>query len=192
MDHLMAVAIRLVSGKWKIALLSHLSQGPIRYGKLHRLLPEMSTKVFTQQLRALERDGLICRSQAPEAAKWVDYSITSHGAELWNSLQLLGKWAENFYTQVNADAHRGDASKKRKSPALNHALRDHSWAQRPQTPARHDPAVCAANTVHSQMHVLPALRQHVRGQLVGGGELVRHRNIRLSSKSYPSPGSNGD
>jgi DNA-binding HxlR family transcriptional regulator len=192
MDHLMAVAIRLVSGKWKIALLSHLTQGPIRYGKLHRLLPQMSTKVFTQQLRALERDGLICRSQASEASKWVEYSITSHGAELWNSLQLLGKWAENFYTQGNAQDHRGGASRKRKSPALNHALRGHYSAQRPQTPARHDPTVYAPNTMDSQMHVPPALRQQIRGHLVGGGGLVRHSNIRLPSKSYPSTGSNGN
>jgi DNA-binding HxlR family transcriptional regulator len=175
-----------VSGKWKIALLSHLRQGRIRYGKLHRLLPEMSTKVFTQQLRALEHDGLICRSQGAEAAKWVEYSITSQGAELWNSLELLGKWAENFYVQVNVDESRADASKKRKTSARNHVFGSQPSRQCPQSPARHDPSVGGPKGMHGQMTVLPILRQPIRDPLAGGGELVRGSNIRRRSVTYPS------
>jgi DNA-binding HxlR family transcriptional regulator len=110
MDHLTAVAIRLVSGKWKIALLGHLTGGPIRSRKLHSLIPQMSGKVFTQQLRALERDGLICRTQALKAAKCVEYSITRRGAKLWDSLELLGKWAENFCHQDCGSNNAGNLS----------------------------------------------------------------------------------
>jgi|HubBroStandDraft_2_1064218.scaffolds.fasta_scaffold218423_1 DNA-binding HxlR family transcriptional regulator len=102
MNHQMAGALRLVSGKWKIALLGQLAQGPLRYGRLLRLFPQVSTKVFTQQLRALERDGLISRTQGAESAQWVEYAITSRGTALWISLEPLAKWAEQFHRETTS------------------------------------------------------------------------------------------
>jgi DNA-binding HxlR family transcriptional regulator len=143
MDHLMAVAMRLVSGKWKIALLGQLNGGPLRYGKLHSLIPQMSGKVCTQQLRALERDGLICRTPALKAAKCVEYSITWRGTKLWNSLALFSQWAEHFYDQDKMEDNRGAGSKRQNNPVLSHAIRRPSSMQHPQTTASPDPTNCA-------------------------------------------------
>lgn len=56
----------LINGKWKLLILKVLSQGPVRYGVIKERIPKVSAKVLTQQLRELERDGLIARTVFPE------------------------------------------------------------------------------------------------------------------------------
>ena len=85
-----ANTLNLVSGKWKIHILGQLILGPVRYNKLNRLLPQMSSKVLTQQLHALERDALICREYHGILRRRVNYTITAQGARLWNGLALIG------------------------------------------------------------------------------------------------------
>jgi DNA-binding HxlR family transcriptional regulator len=109
MDDLIASAIGLVSGKWKVSILAHLAHGPIRYSELHRLLPLLSTKVLTQQLRALEGDGLLVRRRDPASPKGIAYLITPRGATLWECLQHVGRWAENHHTARLAAARAGGA-----------------------------------------------------------------------------------
>jgi len=87
--------LNLVSGKWKIQILGQLILGPVRYNKLSRLLPQMSSKVLTQQLQSLERDALIYRAYHDTMGKHVNYAITPLGARLWNSLALIGASEED-------------------------------------------------------------------------------------------------
>ena len=87
--------LNLLSGKWKIQILGQLILGPVRYNKLNRFLPLMSCKVLTQQLQALERDALICRTCHDAVGKHVNYAITPLGARLWNSLALIGASQED-------------------------------------------------------------------------------------------------
>jgi DNA-binding HxlR family transcriptional regulator len=96
-DLALAIAntLNLVSGKWKIQILGQLILGPVRYNKLNRLLPRMSSKVLTQQLQALERDALIQREYHNTMGKHVNYAITPLGARLWNSLALIGTSEED-------------------------------------------------------------------------------------------------
>jgi len=75
-----ANTLNLVSGKWKIHILGQIILGPVRYNKLNRLLPQMSSKVLTQQLQALERDALIYREYHNTMGKHVNYAITPLGA----------------------------------------------------------------------------------------------------------------
>jgi DNA-binding HxlR family transcriptional regulator len=88
---LIARAVNLVSGKWKIAILSALSRGPLRYNALHRLLAVVSTKVLTEQLRGLAEDGLVTRAPGAASMKSFCYEITGDGIELWQRLRLLGQ-----------------------------------------------------------------------------------------------------
>jgi DNA-binding HxlR family transcriptional regulator len=168
MDHLIAAAVRLVSGKWKIALLGQLAGGPIRSSKLHSLIPQMSGKVFTQQVRALERDGLIGRRQALKAAKCVEYSITLRGARLWNSLELLGKWAENFCHQDQVDGDCRSNSKKQNDAALKRTICSPS-----HTPANRTTAVCEPNMVRAPLDGLRHFGSNNAGNLSARALILR-------------------
>jgi DNA-binding HxlR family transcriptional regulator len=90
-----ARTLHLVSGKWKVHILSRLFVAPMRYNDLNRLLPQLSPKVLTQQLHALERDALIYRTYQSVPGKRVNYTITAQGARLWNSLALIEISAED-------------------------------------------------------------------------------------------------
>lgn len=63
----MNLTINILSGKWKIAILWHLSRGTIRFNELQRLLTNITQKTLTMQLRELERDGIIYREVYPES-----------------------------------------------------------------------------------------------------------------------------
>jgi DNA-binding HxlR family transcriptional regulator len=81
-----------IGGKWAVVILAHLKQGPLRYGELRRLMPDITEKMLTQRLRELESDGLVERivhSQVPLA---VSYRMADD--ELRAVLQALYAWGE--------------------------------------------------------------------------------------------------
>ena len=86
--------LELVWGKWKVSILWWLQQGTKRFTELHRLLPGITQKMLTQQLRELEHHGLVRRKVYPEVPPKVEYSITDFGASLKEVLDHLGNWAE--------------------------------------------------------------------------------------------------
>ena len=74
------VTLSLIGGKYKIVILWHLYQkAPVRFNELHRLIPEATTKMFTQQLRELEADGLVERTAYPLLPPWVYFAVTACG-----------------------------------------------------------------------------------------------------------------
>ncbi|MDK2855961.1 MAG: hypothetical protein PWQ86_1174 [Bacillota bacterium] len=82
----------LINGKWKLLILKVLSQGPVRYGAIKERMPEVSAKVLTQQLRELERDGLISRTVFPEVPPRVEYSLTEMGVSIFTVLAEMRRW----------------------------------------------------------------------------------------------------
>ncbi len=77
-----SATIRLIGGKYKALLLWHLTGQTLRFNQLHRLVPEATPKMLTQQLRELEEDGLILRTVYPVVPPHVDYSLTPLGESL--------------------------------------------------------------------------------------------------------------
>ena len=71
-----------LAGKWKVLLVWHLSFQPHRYSGLRALLPGVSEKVLTNQLKELARDGIVKRDDANEIPPRVDYSLTPAGRAL--------------------------------------------------------------------------------------------------------------
>ncbi|HET6501218.1 MAG TPA: helix-turn-helix domain-containing protein [Amycolatopsis sp.] len=88
------LAVEVMGGKWKPVILAHLKEGVHRYGELRRRMPEISEKMLTQQLRELERDGLLSRRSFPEVPPRVEYRLTPDGEGLGPALESLYAWGE--------------------------------------------------------------------------------------------------
>lgn len=88
--------LRVVGGKWKLPLVYYLQQGPKRFSALQKDLPDVTTKMLTQQLRELEKDGVVSRKIYPVIPPKVEYSLTKRGVELAPVLESLTKWGDKM------------------------------------------------------------------------------------------------
>ncbi|PJJ71332.1 DNA-binding HxlR family transcriptional regulator [Diaminobutyricimonas aerilata] len=95
-------AVAVIGGKWKPLILWALSEHPRRTGELRRELTGVSEKVLTQQLRELERDGIVHREVHQEVPPKVVYSLTAKGRELDRALRPLGDWGEEHREAIAA------------------------------------------------------------------------------------------
>ncbi|WP_171974749.1 winged helix-turn-helix transcriptional regulator [Leptolyngbya sp. 'hensonii'] len=89
------VTLKRMGGKWKSVILWWLRQNPKSFGELKHLIPGISSKVLTQQLRELEEDGLVHRENYREVPRRVEYSITPFGATLRPIVELMCEWGKN-------------------------------------------------------------------------------------------------
>jgi DNA-binding HxlR family transcriptional regulator len=88
--------INAVSGKWKVLAIWHLGFHPKRFAELRRLLPGVSEKVLTSQLRQLEADGIVGRTIKHSSPPEVTYSLTSAGEELVEPMSVLCAWGTRY------------------------------------------------------------------------------------------------
>lgn len=94
--------LRVISGKWKPLILYFLAQGgPTRYGELRRAVRDVSDKVLIQQLKELEADGLVKRTDYKEVPPRVDYSLTPLGLSLAQALVPLCDWGTANLAEVS-------------------------------------------------------------------------------------------
>ena len=85
-----------LSGKWKLALLSRLSTGTVRWSTLTHSIPSAAPNVLTRQLRELERDGLVLRIvTAVHSPQVIEYTLSKEGKTLVPMLETLSHWAES-------------------------------------------------------------------------------------------------
>jgi len=89
-----ATALNAIGGKWKTLILWEINAEPRRFGELKRLLPGVSEKVLTQQLREMESDDLIHREVFPGAIQKVEYSVTEYGQTLNAAVLILSQWGK--------------------------------------------------------------------------------------------------
>ena len=82
----------VIAGKWKVLIVWHLAFGTLRFAEIRRLLPGVSEKVLTAQLRQLERDGVLTRHVTPTIPPRVDYSLTAAGGELISIMEAMCRW----------------------------------------------------------------------------------------------------
>jgi DNA-binding HxlR family transcriptional regulator len=88
--------INVLSGKWKGLAVWHLGFGAKRFAELRDLLPGVSEKVLTSQLRQLESDGVVRRRVKPTSPPQVRYSLTKAGGELIPMMSDLCHWATKY------------------------------------------------------------------------------------------------
>lgn len=83
----------LFAGKWKVLILWHLSFRSLRFGEIRDLLPGVSEKVLTAQLRQLERDGLVLRNVTPTKPPRVDYKLSASGEDMIPVMETMCAWS---------------------------------------------------------------------------------------------------
>ncbi|MFD8381077.1 winged helix-turn-helix transcriptional regulator [Streptomyces sp. NPDC059679] len=108
------IAMEVLGGRWKLAILKQLLSGTQRFGELRRALPRITQRMLTRQLRELEADGLVTRTVYREVPPKVEYSLTEVGRSLDDIAGLLDAWGR-WYRGVHAAGVRG--SPGRATPA---------------------------------------------------------------------------
>lgn len=86
--------LELIGGRWKAPILYYLSKGTRRFGQIDTTIAGISRKVLTEQLKELEKDGLIFREYYKEVPPRVEYSLTEFGQSLTQVFNSIVLWAE--------------------------------------------------------------------------------------------------
>lgn len=90
--------IQLIGGKYKAVILWHLMNKTLRYSEIHKLIPKATDKMLAQQLRELEKDGLINREVYPVVPPKTEYSLIEFGKTLTPILDELCNWGGKLFT----------------------------------------------------------------------------------------------
>ena len=91
--------LSVIGGKYKPIILHHLIERTLRFGELRRLVPKVSHKVLTQQLRELESDGVIHREIYPVVPPKTEYSLTPLGRTLIPIIAAMCDWGRDHMNE---------------------------------------------------------------------------------------------
>ncbi|CAM3108026.1 winged helix-turn-helix transcriptional regulator [Filibacter tadaridae] len=94
-------ALGILVGKWKPIILLHLfNEGTQRFSELKRLMPEITQKMLTKQLRELEDEDIVNRVVYPQVPPKVEYSISAYGQSLQPVLAVMHEWGTNHASHI--------------------------------------------------------------------------------------------
>lgn len=91
--------LTLIGDKWKVLILRDLLTGTKRFGELKKSVGNVSQKVLTAQLRAMEESGLLTRTVYAEVPPRVEYTLTELGESLKPILDAMLNWGEEYKAQ---------------------------------------------------------------------------------------------
>ncbi len=86
------VTMHFIGGKWKTVVIWYLRHGKKRFGELKTLIPDITDKMLSIQLKALEQDGLVSRKVYAEVPPRVEYELTEEGETLLPMVESIAKW----------------------------------------------------------------------------------------------------
>ena len=92
--------LTLIGDKWKVLILRDLMPGTKRFGELKKSVGNVSQKVLTAQLRAMEESGLVNRKVYAEVPPRVEYSLTELGKSLKPILDSMWAWGEGYKSSI--------------------------------------------------------------------------------------------
>lgn len=87
---------KVLTGKWALLILYHLSDGPVRFNELQRRLPALTQATLSKQLRSLEGNGLITRTEYPQIPPKVEYNLSDIGHKFKPVLESLESWGKEY------------------------------------------------------------------------------------------------
>lgn len=93
----MELTLDIIGGKWKPILIYHIgNKQKLRYGELDRLIPNLSKRVLSRELKELEEAKLINREEFKEKILRVEYSLTDIGSDVLPVLNTLNDWGHKY------------------------------------------------------------------------------------------------
>ena len=94
-DFPVSTTLKILGGKWKIRIINSLLDGKRRYSELRRLLPAVSEKMLSQELKDLEKNKIVSRKFYPTVPPMVEYSLTEYGKSVKSLIASLNEWGTN-------------------------------------------------------------------------------------------------
>lgn len=95
-----ATTLRLIGNKWKVFIIQRLLERAWRYNELQRSLPGISRKVLTENLKNMELDELIVRTEYPGSPPRVEYSLSACGRSMQPIICAMWKWGKSYQREV--------------------------------------------------------------------------------------------
>ena len=95
-----ATTLQLIGNKWKMLILRNLMGRPWRFNEMLRSIPGISQKVLTDNLRALEHDGIITRTAYPEVPPRVEYALSGLGETMRPIIKAMEAWGTEYQQKV--------------------------------------------------------------------------------------------
>jgi DNA-binding HxlR family transcriptional regulator len=88
----LTAALAAISGKWKLIIIYWLAESPRHFAALRKLMPSISQKVLTQQLRELVADDIVHRAARGKAPAPVTYTLTDYGRSVVPLVEQARLW----------------------------------------------------------------------------------------------------
>src|SRR5690348_4088953 len=108
--------LALMAGKWKPRILWKLYRYQImRYAQFKRMLPGITDKMLTQQLRELEADGLVTRTVYPVVPPKVEYTLSAFGRTLEPVIAAIATWGETHEQEIRSHLEPDNVALQEKS-----------------------------------------------------------------------------
>ncbi len=96
--------LHIMSGKWKGVILYRLLGGKRRFNELKKMMPAITFRTLTLQLRQLEEDGIVARTAYAEVPPRVEYSLTPLGETMRPIIQAMYDWGIEYQkNEVSTD-----------------------------------------------------------------------------------------
>lgn len=97
--------LNMIGGKWKPYILHHLSSSEVmRYGELKRSMPAITHKMLSAQLKELDADGLIIRTEYPQIPPKVEYALSEKGISLIPVFEAMSSWGQAYMPIIEKSA----------------------------------------------------------------------------------------
>jgi len=98
-ENLVEVVLKTMGDRWKLMIIQELMDGTKRFGEIKKELGDITQKVLTSNLRALEEKGILIRTVYAQIPPRVEYTLTNLGYSLKPVLNSMREWAEDYYKQ---------------------------------------------------------------------------------------------
>lgn len=96
------IATAVLGGSWKLTIVKHLLEEPLRRGQLKRRIPLAPDRTLTRQLRELEDDGVVHREVIDHVPPMVEYSLTELGHSLAPVVTVVDSWGATYRYAIDA------------------------------------------------------------------------------------------